>query len=292
MNVFELLLNIVLPVFGIAGVGYYLAGRRVIDEASIATIVIEVSAPALVFHGLVSRRFELASLWEIGGGVVFASLVCGLAALIVFRALRYPRRGLYLAAMFPNTGNLGLPLALLAFGEAGLQAALVVFVAISLTHYSLGMMIVSGSAQIWRPFRTPLVIGALLGIGVAVVQLELPKPLLDFTDLMGQATVPLMLLGLGIRLRSVRVTTLKLPLLTVLLRMVPGLIAGLLWCWLWELKGVERAILLVTGVLPPAVMNFVLAEAHDQGAEEVAVAILFGTLISMGTIPALLAFLG
>ena len=164
MNVFELLLNVVLPVFGIAAVGWFVAGRRALDEASIATIVIEVSAPALVFHGLVSRRFELASLWKIGGGVVFASLVCGLVALLVFRALRHPRRGLYLAAMFPNTGNLGLPLALLAFGELGLQAAVVVFVAISLVHYSLGMMIVSGSANLWRTLRSPLVLGALLGI--------------------------------------------------------------------------------------------------------------------------------
>ena len=81
-----------------------------------------------------------------------------------------------------------------------------------------------------------------------------------------------------------------LPLLTVVMRMLPGLLAGILWCWFFELTGVERAVVLVTGVLPPAVMNFVLAEAHDQGAEEVAVAILFGTLVSIGTIPAVLAW--
>lgn len=292
MTILETLYQVVLPIFGVAAVGWYFAGRHTVDERGLAAIVIQLSAPALVFHGLVARPVPPENLLRIGGGVMFSSLVCGAVALVCYRALRIEKRGLYLAAMFPNTGNLGLPLALLAFGEAGHAVAVVVFVAISLLHYSLGVMIVAGTRNPARVLRSPLVLGALLGIGIAWSDTQLPQPLLDFTRILGQAAVPLMLLGLGIRLRRVRVHSYARPLLAVLLRMGPGFVAALAWCSIFGMTGVERAVVLVTGILPSAVMNFVLAEAHDQGADDVAAAILLGTSASILVIPAVLAFAG
>jgi predicted permease len=284
----EIFVQVVLPVFGVAAVGWYFAGRHPVDERGLAAIVIQLSAPALVFHSLVSRPLETGSLLRVGGGVIFGSLVCGLLGWLLFRQRFEGRRGLYLAAMFPNTGNLGLPLALTAFGVAGQTVAVVVFVAISMVHYGLGTMILAGTRNPLPALRSPLVLGALLGLGVASSGLELPKPVLRFTEILGSAAVPVMLLGLGVRLRSVRLGTLGRPLLAVALRMLPGFGAALLWTSVFELQGVERSVVLLTGVLPPAVMNYALAEAHDQGAEDVAAAILLGTLIAIGTIPAVI----
>lgn len=284
------LLDVVAPVFGVALVGWFFAGFRKVDLAPLADIVIYLAAPALVFASLLEKRIELTSLLMVGGGAVFQALACGAAAWLSFRAVKVEGRGLYLAAMFPNTGNLGLPLGLFAFGGAGLSVAVIVFVAISLVHYSLGLMIISGKGHPGEAMKMPLMHAAILGVVLALAGVRLPEPLMRGITLLGDATVPLMLLSLGIRMRAVRLRRPGRALLAVALRMGPGLGAALVWCALFGLEGAERGVLLVTGVLPSAVMNFVLTEAYGESGEEVASAILLGTLLSFIAIPAVLGF--
>jgi predicted permease len=289
--VFDQLLHVALPVFGVVAVGWVFARLRAVDLASLTDVILYLTAPALVFHSLASRSLDPAGMLGVGGGVIVQSLVCGGAAWLVFRLLRVEGRGLYLAAMFPNTGNLGLPLALFAFGQEGLAAGVVVFTSITLIHYTLGLMIVSGSPHPGEALRMPLVHAAVLGVVAGLTGVAPPGPVMRAIELLGAAAVPLMLLSLGIRLRSVRLRRPGLALLAVVLRVGPGLGAALVWVALTGLEGPERGVVLLTGVLPAAVMNFVLAEAYDQQAEDVAGAILLGTALSVILIPVLLASL-
>lgn len=285
------LMHVVVPVFAVAGVGWVFAGFRRVDLAGLTDVILYAAAPALVFTSLASRPLSPGSLYAVGGGAVFQSLVCGLTAWFVLRGLGLPGRGLTLTAMFPNTGNLGLPLALFAFGPEGLAAAAIVFSAITLVHYSVGLALVSGSPHPGAALRMPILHGAVLGVGAGLAGVVPPAPLMRSLELLGQATVPLMLLSLGIRLRSVRLRRPAIALLAVALRFLPGLAAALLWVHLLGMTGVERGVVVVTGVLPSAVMNFVLAERYGQQGEEVASAILLGTLLSVAAIPLVLAML-
>ncbi len=283
------LLNVVAPVFGVAAAGWVLARLRGVDLASLTDVVLYLAAPALVFHSLATQPLDAGSMLAVGGGTVFQILVCGAVAWIVFRLLRIEGRGLYLAAMFANTGNLGLPLALFAFGPRGLAAAVIVYSTVNLVHYSFGLMIVSGSAHPGEALKMPLLHAAAFGVVAAVTGLAPPQPVMRGLELLGQAAVPLMLLSLGVRLRSVRLRRPGLAVLLVALRFGPGLSAAWLWVSLFGLQGAERGVILLTGVLPSAVMNFVLAEAYGQQGEEVASAILLGTLMSVVAIPIVLA---
>ncbi len=284
------LLNVVAPVFGIALVGWIFASWRRVDLSTLSEITLYLAAPALVFSGLAGKTLQATRLLTIGGGAIFQCLACGAATWLVFRLFHIKGRGLYLAAMFPNTGNLGLPLALFAFGQEGLTVAVVVFVSITLVHYSLGLMIVSGAAHPGKALKSPLFLAASLGACAALMGYTPPLPLSRGVELLGEACVPLMLLSLGIRMRRVHLKRPVLTLLLVALRMLPGLAAGLLWVSLFGLHGAERGVILVTGVLPSAVMNFVLAEAAGQQGEDVASTILLGTLLSLVAIPLVLAF--
>ncbi len=284
-------LNVVAPVFGIALIGWVFAGLRRLDLSSLTDLVLYLTAPALVFSSLVEKSPSAEKLWTIGGGVIFECLASLLAAIVVLGAFGKGGRGLYLAAMIPNTGNLGLPLALFAFGKEGLAIAVIVFVAICLLHYSLGLIVVSGSFRPGHMLRSPLFLAAVLGLLAATYEYSPPLPVMRLLHELGAATVPLMLLSLGVRMRSVRLSRPGRAFAVVLLRMLPGFGAGLLWCYLFSLTGPERGVVVLTGVLPPAVMNFVLAEAYDEQSDEVATAILLGTLLSLASIPLALAFL-
>ena len=284
------LLSVVAPVFGVALVGWLFAGWRRVDLASLADITLYLAAPALVFSGLAGQQVQGKSLLLVGGGAVFQAVACGLAALLALRLCGISGRGLYLTAMFPNTGNLGLPLALFAFGQPGLAVAVIVFVCVTLAHYSLGFVIISRSLDPRRALSQPLLLAAVLGVVAAIADWQPPQALGRGLQLLGEACVPLMLISLGIRMRSVKIARPMTALLMVALRMVPGLLAGMLWVWWFGMQGAERGVLLVTGVLPSAVMNFVLAEVYGEQAEEVASIILIGTLISMLSIPLVLTY--
>jgi len=285
------LLHVVAPVFGVAAVGWLFAGFRRFDVAVLTDVVLYLAAPALVFHSLATRPLGAAGMLALGGGAVAQIVLCGAATWAVLRALGRDGRGLYLATMFPNTGNLGLPVALFAFGADGLSAAVVVFSTVVAIHFSFGLMIVSGSPHPRDALRMPILHAAVLGIGSSLSGLVPPEPVMLGLEVLGGATVPIMLLGLGARLRTVRLRRLGLPLLLVALRFAPGLVAALAWVTLVGLEGPERGVLLITAVLPSAVLNFVLAEAYGQQPEEVASATVLGTLLSVLAIPLVLATL-
>ena len=109
-------------------------------------------------------------------------------------------------------------------------------------------------------------------------------------ELLGQAAVPLMVLALGVRMRTVRLRRPGPAVAAVALRMVPGLLVAVAWTSAFGMTGAERGVVLVTGVLPSAVMNFVLAEAAGEQGEEVAAAILIGTAAAVVVVPAVLAW--
>jgi predicted permease len=287
----ETLLVVVAPVFGVAAAGWVFAGFREVDLPGLTDIVLYLAVPALVFHSLATTTLGVGSMLLVGGGAVAQIAVCGLASWVSHRLVGTPGRGLTLAAMFPNTGNLGLPLALFAFGAEGLAAAVIVFTAVSILHYSLGLVIVSGSAGPMAVLRMPVMHAAALGLVCALVGWQPPEAVMRGVALLGDAAVPVMLVSLGVRMRTVRLQTIGPALLAVALRMGPGLAAAVLWVLLLDLEGAARGVVLLTGVLPSAVMNFVLAEGAGEPGEEVASAILLGTVVSVGAIPVVLTLL-
>jgi predicted permease len=284
------LFGVVAPVFGVIVVGWVLSRVRRVDLATLTDVVIYAAAPALVFHSLATQSLDGGTMLAVGGGGIFESLVCGAAAWIAFRTLRVRARGLILASMYPNAGNLGLPLALFAFGPEGLAAAVVVFCVGLLFYFSFGVMIVSGSMNPAEALKMPILHAGIFGVASALTDVVPPQPVMDGLELLGGGAVPLMLLSLGIRMGRVRLRRVGLALMTVGLRIVPGLAAGIVWVTVVGLEGPERGVVLITGVLPPAVMNFVFAEAYDQQSEEVASAIMIGTIVSILVIPIVLAF--
>jgi len=290
--VLSVLLSVVAPVFAVALVGYVYAGRKRLDLAGITDLILYVSAPALIFSSLVKHELEAEQILRVGGGAIFICLSAFAGIYLLLRIRGQGAPGLHLAAMIPNTGNLGLPLAFFAFHDEGLALAVVVFVAVTLLHYSAGIMVLTGSIHPGPMLRMPLFHAAVLGLACALLDLHPPGAFLGFLEILGDATIPLMLLSLGARMRSVRLSSPMRPALVATLRILPAFLAAWAWTWFFGLEGPARGVVLVTGVLPSAVMNFALAEKYKQQGDEVAAVILLGTLLSVLAIPLVLSFAG
>jgi len=285
-------LGTIVPVFAIIGVGWWFAARRTIDAASLADIALLVTSPALVFSLLASSDLEAERFATLAGGAGFILVGTGALGLLWIRATGAPRRGILLPVMLWNAGNMALPVCRLAFGPEGLEAAAVVFVVMATVQSSFGIWLAKGEGGFREALRLPLLQASVLGLLCSAFEISLPRPILEPIEMLGAMAVPLMLLNLGIQLRSLVVVDVHHALAAVAIRIGGGFALGwLLTTWL-ALDGVDRNVLMVQAIMPAAVINVVVAQRYDANPALVASAIAIGTALSVFTIPALLWFLG
>lgn len=281
----SLLLDTVVPVFAVVALGYALARRPWLQGSSLGDLAILLTSPALLFSVLSGADVRWSQWSALGGGVLFVTAGTGLLALAYTRAARAPRRAVLLPTIFWNAGNLTLPCARLAFGAEGLEAAAVVFVTLAILSSTAGVWIAKGENGLGEMFRMPLVYGSVGGLAVAATGTRLPRMLMEPIEMLGAMAIPLMLLNLGVQLRNLRVTDLHHSLAVLGMRMGGGAALGLAFVTLFGVSGVDRQVLMLASVMPPAVINVVYAQRYDTEPALVASSIVLGTLASLVSIP-------
>jgi len=283
-------LQIVFPIFAIVGLGYLYALRHGPDMASANRLNLEIFTPALIFSVLSGEGFELARYAELALGAALVVLGSGLLAWPVARLLKFPMRVFLPPMMFNNSGNMGLPLALFAFGEAALPAAMILFLVENTLHFTVGNAMLTGHVNPLKLLRMPMLAATLAGLAVAVLDIPLPMPVRESIDLLGQIAIPLMLFALGVRMTGVDLTDWRIGLAGAVVAPLSGLLIALpVVVWL-PLDGIQQAQLVIFAALPPAVLNFMLAERYGIAPRQVAAVVLLGNLASLAVIPAVLFF--
>jgi predicted permease len=203
----------------------------------------------------------------------------------------FPVRTFLPSIAFPNAGNLGLPLSLYAFGSEGLGYAIAFFSMSSVANYTLGQALTAGTAN-WRGLvRLPILYAVALGIGLSYFQVELPASAGSTIALIGDLTVPLMLLMLGSSLRQLRVAAFWRSAIVAFIRIGVGFLVGVTVAWFFGLTGSMRAVLILQCANPVAVYNYLFAQRWNNQPEEVAGVVVLSTLASILTIPLLLTWL-
>jgi malate permease and related proteins len=291
--VFARVVAIVLPVFVVIGVGYLygrIRGERVRAEmGALNGINLNVLAPMMCFSGLASKEFDLAANLPLLYGAPIVILVSGLLAWPVARLARFDPRTFVPPMMFNNCGNMGLLLASLAFGPAGLGAMVTMFTVSNLLHFTLGVRIVSHGRVPWsqslRLFMSPVIIGTAIGLVFAVARIPLPNVLFTPVKLLGEAGIALILFTLGIRLVDVRLRAWKMWVLGAMVCPLAGLAGAYAADAVFHLAPAVRAQLLLFAVLPPAVLNYMVAELYQQEPEKVASIVLLGNVAAVVFVP-------
>jgi malate permease and related proteins len=287
------ILAIVFPIFAIVAAGWlyarYRHTRGGIDMSFANQLNMEIFVPALVFAALTAKSFDLLAYDRLALGALAVMLVCGLIAWGVARLLGQPPKTFVPPMMFVNAGNMGLPLLVLAFGEAALPAAVVLFFVQNTLHYTLGTWLLDHNARLWNLWRVPVTFAALAAFAVKLAGFEVWPPLYLAIKLVGDVAVPLLLFSLGVRLAVSTLSDLRIGLIGMVLRPLLGMAAAWLVVALFGLAGRDAAMLLVFGALPPAVLNYVFAERYAQEPAKVASLVMLGNLGSLLFIPLALA---
>lgn len=214
---------------------------------------------------------------------------CGLLAWPIARLLDIQPKTLVPPMMFNNSGNIGLPLAVLAWGEAALPAAVILFMVENTLHFSFGARLLDPKTRLLTLWRVPVVFAAIFGLTVALLKIPVWQPLLIAIKMLGDVSVPLLLFSLGVRMTDVSFREWRVASGSAVLRPIAGMLIAAGVIQLLGLKGQEAAMLLVFGALPPAVLNFLFAERYKQEPERVASIVLIGNLAALVFLPLALA---
>ena len=249
----------------------------------------DVFIPALVFHALSSRDFSIAAYQHLFYGGLAVVLGAGVLAWPLARLLRLQTKTFVPPMMFCNSGNMGLPLAVFAFGEQALPAAVVLFIIENALHFTLGTWMMDHKARLITVLRMPIVIATLAGLGVSVLDWTVPVPLHTAIGMMGQISIALLLFALGVRLTTMDFRDWRVGLVGAVAAPLLGVAAALAVLPFLDLPPEQRGLLLMFGALPPAVLNYLIAEQYRQEPSKVASIVMLGNLGSLVVMPLALA---
>ena len=284
------ILEVMIPVIVVAGLGYLYSLRYRTDLAAINAVSVNVFLPALVFTVMSSQDFDLTrypGLAIAAAAVFFGS---GLIAWPIANFLKYDVRTFVPPMMFNNCGNLGLPLALLAFGDSGLAPAIVLLIVTNLLYFSFGIYIVDQQVH-WRSvLLSPPILASVAGLVVSLWGVPVPTMIATPIAMLGDALIPVMLFALGIRLVDVNLDDWKIGLIAAVLCPLTALVVALGIQPLLQLPDDQFRQLLLYCALPPAVLVYLVAEQYQQEPQKVAAIVGFGNIAAIVIIPAMLPF--
>lgn len=290
MNLTLTVLEIVAPVFLLAAIGYVWVKLGIEYRVQFITqLAMTLSVPCLVFVSLMQTRIDPEALTALSLAAVISygavTLVC---ALLVW-GLGLTTRTYMAPLIFGNTGNLGLPLALFAFGDLGLSYAVVVFAIMALYSFTFGVWLVSGGGSLLKVVKEPMVWAAILGAIFMWQGWSTPTFLTNTLDLVGQMAIPLMLITLGVALARLSPSGLVQATALSVVKLI--ICTGIAWAVgrLFALDPVAFGVLVLQVATPVAVTSYLLAQKYGADAESVAGLVVTSTLICVIGLPLILA---
>jgi hypothetical protein len=299
--VLEVFLEVILPVLTVAAVGGWVADRVGIEVKPLSQLTFYVFSPALAFDTLADVELEgsVAARIALAGVMAWIAMVMvSMAVSVVLGHDRATRAAMALVAALVNGGNMGLPIAVLAFGDAGLEVAIIAFVSSVVLANTGGIVLASMSGgvhlrQAWiAPLLVPSVWAAALGLAVAFGDISVPDAIGSTTATLAGASIPVMLVVLGMHVRRPVQTEVRRDLvIAVALRLVGGPLLAWGATLVLGLDGVARDTLIVLGGMPTAVITTIYATQYGARPVFVTRAVIVSTLCSVATLTVLVALL-
>lgn len=283
------LFNIIAPVVVCAAIGYGWARLGFPFETPfVTTLVTNVATPCLVVATLTKLNVAAETFGQMAGAAALALLIFMVIGAAVLSVAKLSLHSFLPAMMFGNTGNMGLPLALFAFGDEGLALGIAVFAVNATTQFTIGALISSGTVSVRRLVRTPVIWAVALALVFMFTGTKPPIFIANTLTLLGNIAIGLMLLALGVSLARLKVGSIKHTIGLALFRLTMGFSVGYGIAYALDFEGAKRGVVILACSMPVAVFNYLFAQRYGRAAEEVASVIVTSTLISFATLPLLL----
>ena len=294
MEIYIKLFEILFPVFFVVGVGYYIGKKDPkIDTKFITNFAANVGTPALILYALNIKNisFDIFSnyFWYYLLAITGFFFV-GIIFLLILKTKDIIRE--LPPFVLPNTGNMGLPICLFAYGSDGLGIAAAISSLIILFHFTLGVFLADRKFNFEVIFKSPPFYTIIISVLLLYYEIELPVFIENTSFLLMYATIFLILMSLGIALTRLKIFSFFKALISSIGRLILGPIIGLSIIYYYELDGFAAGVLLIQCSMPSAILNYLVGSIYSPKkiVDNIASMIVVSTLLSFITIPIVVFF--
>ncbi|MGC9505724.1 AEC family transporter [Baaleninema sp.] len=288
------ILSAVLPVACIVAIGFFVEKTLHLDRASLSRLTLFVFSPALVADAIYRMPLTAENAAGLFLGFTLVYLLLCLLSWGLGRLLKFPpvvQKSVVATTSFPNTGNMGLSVTFFAFGEAGLDRAVVVLIICSILVFSTGPAILKGGGfanAIRFTLKLPLIWAMLSGFLLRLLPFDLPFKLDEGLHVLAQGTIPMALLLLGMEVASAKVQLTLYEGAASLLRLLGGAMVAYIVATALGLTGLDWQVLILQSSMPAAVSSFLMVNEFGGDGVRTARVVMVSTLMAFVTLPLVL----
>ena len=291
MDLIIKLFDVLFPVFLIIGIGYWYGKKDPkFDTKFITTFAGNFGLPAIIFYSLTSTNISIELFLRFSYYITLYVLIFAVIGVIILKILNKDIYRLLPPLILPNTGNMGMPLCLFAYGKLGLAIATAATAMILVFHFSVNILLASKKFSI-KPLLKCIPVYALL-VSLLFVYFEIPAPkfLENATFLIGYSTIFLVLMSLGVALSKLKVFSLKETLIYSIVRVIIGPIVGFGFVKFFNLSGVEAGVMFIQASMPSAILTYLVSKIYSPKkiSDSIASTVVLSTFLSLFTIPLVL----
>ena len=288
MDIYIKLFEVIFPVFFVVGIGYYLGKKNPkIDTSFITNFGANIGSPAIVFYSVVTTGLSL-EVFKSYFIYYLLAIICFSVIGVIFLSLMKKDVIMELPPfILPNTGNMGLPICLFAYGSQGLGVAGAISSLIILFHFTLGVFLASRKFNFDIIIKSPSFYAIIISVLFLYFDIEAPNFIINTTMLLTYATIFLILMSLGIALTRLKVFSFYKALISSIARVIIGPIIGFLIIKSFNLSGYAAGVLLIQCSMPSAVLNYLVGSMYSpkKVVDNIASMIVVSTVLSFVTIP-------
>ena len=288
MDLYLRLFEVLFPVFFVVGIGYYLGKKNPkLDTTFITNFGANIGSPAIVFYSVTTTGLTFQMFADYFFYYLLAILGFSLIGIIFLFFLKKDIIMELPPFILPNTGNMGLPICLFAYGSTGLGIAGAISSLIILFHFTLGVFLASKKFNINVIIKSPAFYSIIISLIFIYFEIGVPNFVVNTTMLLTYATIFLILMSLGIALTRLKVFSFYKALISSIARVIIGPIIGFIIISFFKLSGIAAGVLLIQCAMPSAVLNYLVGSIYSpkKVVDNIASMIVVSTLLSSITVP-------
>ena len=288
MDIYLKLFEVLFPVFFIVGIGYYLGKKNPeLDTSFIANFAANIGSPAMVFYAITTTGISFNVFLEYFWYSLIAIFAFAVLGIIFLKFLKKDIITELPPFILPNTGNMGLPLCLFAYGNQGFGIAATISSLVILLHFTIGVFLADKKINFQLLFKSPPVYAIIISVFFLFLDIKPPAFLVNTTMMLTYAAIFLILMSLGIALTRFKVFSFRSAFISSIARVVVGPIIGFLIIKFFNLSGFAAGVLLIQCSMPSAVLTYLVGSLYSskEVVDSIASMIVVSTIMSFLTVP-------
>ena len=293
MDIYLKLFEVLFPVFFIVGIGFFLGKKNPnFDTSFITTYSGNFGTPALVIFALTAGGVTFNIFKEFFIYAIILLTAFGIVGLIFLIIMNKDYIRELPTFILPNTGNMGIPICLFAYGEMGMGIAAAISSLVVLLHFTLNIFLAKRAFDFHTIFKSPSFYAIIFTVLLLYFEYPVPQFVMNTVMLLAYGMIVMILMSLGVALTQMKVFSLKDALITSTGRVIIGPIIGFIVINIFDLSGIAAGVVLLQSSMPSAILCYLVASMYSpkEIVDNISSTIVISTLMSLITIPIVLFF--